>query len=268
MSKGLLSKAGLAISLFLFSFVAQAALSHISINSRQFELGQHPKLKLNIVADKNDLSRVNFHLRQTIGANEVLEELMVQSVNGFMLYAIGVDDVKDPNAKLIVSEYKGNSWRQHSVLPVFDAPFIKANSQTEIKIEPSKQVNKTAPIPLVQTSRKEVAKPIKVAVEPNALTSAKNINSDIGTSCMIERTNTDTLWRIASRYAKTWDTNVYGVMLAIFEANPEAFSKGKIYLIKQDIHLTCPTKNQLNQYLSKHEDMISFEELDRKHRRN
>ncbi|WP_144212288.1 FimV/HubP family polar landmark protein [Shewanella donghaensis] len=271
MSKGLFSKAGLAISLFLFSFVAQAALSHLSINSRQFELGQHPKFKLNIVAGKNDLSRISFHVRQHVGDKEVLEELMVQPVNGFMLYAIGVDDVKDPNAKLIVSHYKGNNWQQFSVIPVFDAPFIKTNSKTEININTSNQPKKVAPMPQVKSSQKNqlavtAPKPSKPQAQVLPATMVSSSASELGASCIIERNSTETLWRIASRYAKPWETNVYAVMLAIFEANPQAFSKQKIYLIRQDIQLVCPTVNQLNQYLSKAEDKLAFEALDRKQR--
>ncbi|MFC1520205.1 FimV/HubP family polar landmark protein [Pseudomonadota bacterium] len=252
MLKGLFSKHTLALSVFLFSFSAQAALSHISINSRHFKLDQHPQLKLNIVAANDDLSRLSFHLRQTVGANEVVEELMLQPVSRFMLYAIGVDDVSDPNAKLIVSEYKGNSWQQYAVLSVFDAPYIKPNGRSDIKIDAAKALKK---VPLAATTAEK---------DPIIVTASNNSNNS--QACMVERNNTETLWGIASRYATSWNTHVYGAMLALYEANPQAFSQQKIHLIKQDVPLRCPTKVQLNQYITKADAKLEFESIEAKHR--
>ena len=275
MSKGILNKAVLALSLFLFSFVAQAALSHISINSRQFELGQHPKIKLNIVSGKNDLSRISFHLRQVNGSKEVKEELMIQPISGFMLFAIGFDDVTDPNAKLIVSEYKGNSWRQYAVLPVFDSPFIKITDKTEVKIDARSQIKKAGSAVFTDNnSAKKVveAKPAKTAnIQQSQVTlksaSASNAATPIvNQDCVIERTDSDTLWRIASRYKNQWQTNVYGAMLALYDANIEAFSKQKIHLIRQDVTLVCPSQSQLNQYVSKPDNKVEFEVLQQQHR--
>ncbi|WP_153913839.1 FimV/HubP family polar landmark protein [Shewanella sp. TC10] len=277
MSKGIFNKAVLALSLFLFSFVAQAALSHISINSRQFEVGQHPKIKLNIVAGKNDFSRISLHLRQTNGSKEIMEELMVQPISGYMLFAIGVDNVTDPNAKLIVSEYKGNSWRQYAVLPVFDSPFIKITDKTEVKIDTRNQPKKVAPVPYTGKAVAQSESAIKVtnatsdearvATLPSTETTASS-EPIMSADCIIERSNSDTLWRIASRYYKQWNTNVYGAMLAIYDANPNGFSKQKIHLIRQDVTLGCPSQTQLNQYVSKAEDKLTFEALQQQHRAN
>ncbi|WP_285163464.1 FimV/HubP family polar landmark protein [Shewanella goraebulensis] len=276
MSKGIINRAVLALSLFLFSFVAQAALSHISINSRQFDVGQHPKIKLNIVAGKNDLSRISLHLRQKNGSEEVVEELMVQSISGYMLFAIGVDDVRDPNAKLIVNEYKGNSWRQYAVLSVFDAPFIKVTDKTEVKIDSRHQLKKVAPIPNTGGKAQQTT---AVEKTPNSSSvSASSASSTLSTQtlstpivnegCTIERDRSDTLWRIASRYHKQWQTNVYGAMLAIYDANPKAFSKQKIHLIRQDVTLMCPSQSQLNQYVNKIDDKAKFEGLEQQHTGN
>ncbi|MCL1068481.1 hypothetical protein L2735_17040 [Shewanella olleyana] len=276
MSKGIFNKAVLALSLFLFSFVAQAALSHISINSRQFEVGQHPQIKLNIVAGKNDFSRISFHLRQTNGSKEIMEELMVQPISGYMLFAIGVDNVTDPNAKLIVSEYKGNSWHQYAVLPVFDSPFIKITNKTEVRIDTRNQPKKVAPEPYKGKALAQSESAIKVKNNTSEGSSVSSFSSErtasstpiVSDDCVIERSATETLWRIASRYYKQWDTNVYGAMLAIYDANPKAFSKQKIHLIRQDVTLSCPSQTQLNQYVSKAEDKLTFEVLQQQHRAN
>ncbi len=268
MLKGIFSKASLALSLFLFSFIAQAALTHISINSRQFELGQHPKIKLNIVASSKDLSRLSIHLRQTNDDKESMEELMVQPISSFMLFAIGVEDVSDPKAKLIVSEYKGNSWRQFAVLPVFDSPFIKETAKTQIKIDKQKQLPKvvTQAVPKLASSSQSVAEKPSTS-RPS--TTAKVLNNKPTPTmghCYIERQASDTLWRIATRYQSEWDLNVYGVMMAIFDANPQGFSKQKIHLIRQDVTLACPSQEQLNQYGNKAQDKLRFEALQQQHR--
>ncbi|MEZ9140870.1 MULTISPECIES: FimV/HubP family polar landmark protein [unclassified Shewanella] len=277
MSKGIFNKAVLALSLFLFSVVAQAAMSHISINSRQFEVGQHPKIKLNIVAGRNDFSRISFHLRQTNGSKEVMEELMVQPISGYMLFAIGVDEVTDPNAKLIVSEYKGNSWRQYAVLPVFDSPFIKITDKTEVRIDTRNQPKKVAPMPYsgdkiaqstaVNKPQAESHNIVKKSI-PIGAVSRSGSTPTVSADCMIERAPSDTLWRIASRYQKQWNTNVYGAMLAIYDANPNGFSKQKIHLIRQDVTLNCPSQTELNQYVNKSEDKAAFEALQQQHRAN
>jgi FimV-like protein len=83
--------------------------------------------------------------------------------------------------------------------------------------------------------------------------------------CVIERDNSDTLWRIANRYKEQWHTSVYGAMLAIFEANLMAFSKQKIHLLLKDVPLHCPSKAILAEYNNKAVDRKVFEVIEAKH---
>lgn len=82
---------------------------------------------------------------------------------------------------------------------------------------------------------------------------------------MIERDNSDTLWRIAYGYKDQWHTSVYGAMLAIFEANLPAFSKQKIHLLLKDVPLRCPSTAILMEYNNKEVDKRVFEVIETKH---
>ncbi|TVL21236.1 hypothetical protein AYI92_06645 [Shewanella xiamenensis] len=77
---------------------AYAKIKHISLNERMFELGKIPMLKINIVADMQDIANLEFILVQQNSE----ERLVVQQQNQFMLFAMGLEKVYDINAKLVV----------------------------------------------------------------------------------------------------------------------------------------------------------------------
>ena len=86
------------------------------------------------------------------------------------------------------------------------------------------------------------------------------------TTCTIDKSPEDTLWRIASRYYQQWDSNIFGAMLAIYDANPKAFASKKIYLLMSDRRLKCPSKQILMKYQSPSKDQATYEALEQLHR--
>ncbi|MBT1444094.1 hypothetical protein KJI95_06095 [Shewanella sp. JM162201] len=94
---------------------AAARVSHVSINKSQFTLGEHPRLRVNVVSDKGDFSRIEFLIRQ--GKSE--EKLMLEPVNNFLVLLTGVEDVTDASAELVVREYVINEWHDYKVIPLF-----------------------------------------------------------------------------------------------------------------------------------------------------
>lgn len=121
--------ANIVKSLGLFILVCSASsmaqVSHVSINNMMFELGTYPKMRLNVITDNQDITRLEFVLRQSSGE----EKLMAQELNRFLVLLTGVEDVKDPKAQLVVREYRVDRWyevkRSHflwSLLPLRVTP--------------------------------------------------------------------------------------------------------------------------------------------------
>ncbi len=218
---------------------AQARLSHVSINKSQFTLGEYPRLRVNIVSERSDLSRLEFVVRQ--GTRE--EKLMVEPLNNFMLLLFGVDNVTDANAELVVREYVVNQWQEYKVIPLF-------GGKERIAKAPAAAPRKAAE--LLAPEAVPVARPPAPQV---AAISAANDSS----GCTVEYQQGETLWRIASRYAPRWNTNVYSTMMALFDANPSAFTKGKIGGLKQDAKLACPSPAVLSRYPDAREARKQFE---------
>lgn len=96
---------------------SMAQVSHVSINSRMFELGAYPKLRVNVIADNQDMSRLEFVVQQASGE----ERLMVEEINRFLVLLTGVEDVKDSSAKLLVREYRLDRWYDVKSINLFGA---------------------------------------------------------------------------------------------------------------------------------------------------
>ncbi|MCU8041223.1 FimV/HubP family polar landmark protein [Shewanella oncorhynchi] len=310
---------------------SMAQVSHVSINSRMFELGAYPKLRVNVIADNQDMSRLEFVVQQASGE----ERLMVEEINRFLVLLTGVEDVKDSSAKLLVREYRLDRWYDVKSINLFGgakpasaALTTKAVSDTKkttiagapksadkVGIKPVKVVAESKPlaevtpaataantqskVPTVEvvtgfrfpeaankqnTSATEINAFAKtsetIAVEKGAVENAatetvvpeivKTANneqkqniaetaSQTPEHCQLTYLAGETLWRIANRYAKDWGVSVYGAMLAIYEANPVAFSKNRINALKSNAVLSCPSKMILDQHSDAKEARAVFE---------
>lgn len=340
---------------------SMAQVSHVSVNNRMFELGSYPKLRVNVIADNQDMSRLEFVVQQA-GREE---KLMVEELNRFLVLLTGVEDVKDDKAKLLVREYRLDRWYEVKSINLFgeakptsaaltakaasgskntttalvpkradkvNAQSVKvaAESTRELEAKPVTAViaavnthvdtkptvpeakvvtgfkfpeaaneqntqvaevkpvvkisepvaAKTTPVEAVmsepvavKTTPAETVVPETVMSEVVATETAKTTNSELQVNaaetsptasqtpehCQLTYLAGETLWRIANRYANDWDVSVYGAMLAIYEANPAAFSKNKINALKSNAALSCPSKMILAQHSNAKEAQAMFE---------
>ncbi|WP_170946736.1 FimV/HubP family polar landmark protein [Shewanella algae] len=290
--------------LMLLTSVARAETAHVSINQRMFELGHLPLIKVNVVADSEDMTRLEFIVRQQGAA----EKLMVQPINRYMVLLLGIDEVTDKQAELLVREYRINRWYELKRLPLFDtsvpvvlrsnrarvfaeqipteSPQVAVSTQAienkpienktiEARAAPATVVSsKVMPPSAVQAQRvKEVdgqgdGEPQSLGVHstsqavaaPGRQVKALPIASR-EPGCMLDFDGTETLWRVASRYAQNSHTHVYGAMLAIFDANPKAFSRGDIRNLRSDAKLHCPSSSLLESYGDKTAAKEKFEQM-------
>ncbi|MGI2132856.1 FimV/HubP family polar landmark protein [Shewanella baltica] len=340
---------------------SMAQVSHVSVNSRMFELGGYPKLRVNVIADNQDMSRLEFVVQQA-GSEE---KLMVEELNRFLVLLTGVEDVKDDKAKLLVREYRLDRWYEVKSINLFgeakptsaaltakaasgskntttalvpkradkvnaqpvkvaaeSTPVVEAKPATAViaaanthvdtkptvpapevvtgfkfpeaaneqntqvaEVKPVVKISepvaaKTTPVETVmsesvavKTTPVETVVPETVMSEVVATETAKTTNSELKANaaetsptasqtpenCQLTYLAGETLWRIANRYANDWDVSVYGAMLAIYEANPAAFSKNKINALKSNAALSCPSKMILAQHANAKEAQAMFE---------
>ncbi|VEF24471.1 Tfp pilus assembly protein FimV [Shewanella baltica] len=329
---------------------SMAQVSHVSVNSRMFELGGYPKLRVNVIADNQDMSRLEFVVQQAGGE----EKLMVEELNRFLVLLTGVEDVKDDKAKLLVREYRLDRWYEVKSINLFgeakptsaalsmSAASGSKNTTTalvqkrtdKVNVQPVKvaaestsvvgdkaataviaaanihvdaHVNTKPTVPAaevvtgfkfpeaadeqntqvaevkaaaknsepvaVKATSAETMMPEPVMSEVVVTEAVKTTNSELKVNaaetsptasqipehCQLTYLAGETLWRIANRYANDWDVSVYGAMLAIYEANPAAFSKNKINALKSNAALSCPSKMILAQHANAKEALAMFE---------
>jgi len=158
-----MTKMAKLLGLFALSLSAYsvAQVSHVSLNGPMFELGSHPKMRLNVISDDQELTRLAFWVRQASGE----EKLMAQPVNRFLVLLTGVEDVTDPQAQLVVKEYRVDRWYEAKRVPLFagSAAIAKvANAQAvtsqlttgqSTKTQSTKIQSSKAPSATSQTSR-------------------------------------------------------------------------------------------------------------------
>lgn len=200
---------------------AFSQIKHISLNERLFELGKLPVLKVNIVADAQDIQNLEFILVQKNGE----ERLVVQQQNQFMLLAMGLEEVYDKDARLVV-RYSNpigeislfNKGDINEVQPVLKHPLQNIKSQQDME--------KTKP-------------------------------------CTLEYNGSKTLWSLAKEYSEIWETNVYTTMLAIYYANSSAFYQEKISGLRKNAKLNCPTKELLDQHSDRVEAQKRYNSLNK-----
>ncbi|TVL11191.1 hypothetical protein AYI82_04160 [Shewanella algae] len=274
----------LMLVLMLLTSVTRAETAHVSINQRMFELGHLPMLKVNVVADSEDMTRLEFIVRQQGAA----EKLMVQPINRYMVLLLGIDEVTDKQAELLVREYRINRWHELKRLPLFDTsvPVALRSNRARVFGEQMPSESQRAAVQAttgaseaVQLSAVQAQRVQEVAVQADAepqspgMSSASQAVAALDSQvkappiekrepgCMLDFDGTETLWRVASRYAENNHTHVYGAMLAIFEANPKAFSRGNIRNLRSDAKLHCPSSRLLQSYEDKAAAKEKFEQM-------
>jgi len=227
-----------------------ADVSHISIDTTPFERGQLPQLSVNIITEHHNLSRLTFYLRQIYQDNIVLEKLDVERHNNDVFVLSGKEVIRDPDAALIVSEYRNAKWLQYSPVSLF-MPAVDQPEHQPVGIKTMKSATAvlSTAIPLT-TSRKVITAQAPVASTQKPLD-----------HCPITQLADDTLWNIAVRYRTQWDSNIYGAMLALYQTNPSAFYQGKISLLKVGSSLRCPSVALISQFQNVVVDRVTFDNL-------
>ncbi|MCL1139298.1 FimV/HubP family polar landmark protein [Shewanella pneumatophori] len=221
---------------------AHAQVSHVSINKRLFELGQHPSLKLNLVSSHNSLKKVQFSVRQADGE----ERLLSEPITGFMVQVSGIDDVTDKNAVLVVKEYRINRWYQVKVISLFNEDMPESamdRHYTADRLTPIKQGTQVSNAVLADN---KLAVALGWTEDPKPLKSIAPVTEP--QDCQLAFNGKESLWRVANRQLSAWKVSPYGAMLAIFEANPSAFNRQSIHGLKADAILRCPTPAILEKY--------------------
>jgi len=268
----------LGLLALMCSATAVAQVSHVSINSRMFELGAYPKMRLNVITDNQDMTRLEFVVHQSTGE----EKLMAQQLNRFLILLTGVEDVTDPKALLLVREYRVDRWFEVKSLPVFGADKTPAPEVAEPKpatTQITKSVVGSTAKATLAGAEPTVMTPIAAAATDmtNTASSPKGQSTLMDApltpndkpspstaltseECVLNYSANETLWRIANRYAAQWEVNMYGAMLAIYDANPKAFAKNKINALKKNATLYCPSKEMLTRYADAGEAKTIFED--------
>ena len=272
----------------LFSLTVKAQVSHLSINERNFEIGHYPKIRLNIVADRSDLSRLQFSVKQA----QSEEKLMVQGLNTFMLLLTGVEDVTDPDARLVIREYRTDHWLELKSIALFKTPakiatkslgsevvgeqsyaseLVQTQVGSEVPATKSNQPALTSEVPATGIDSQLMAQPVasaplisssqaqsesaaadtreavtevdrtQGAIEPTITDVQSPPKPLLQKDCFLDYAAGETLWSIGNRFAQQWQVGAYSAMVAIFEANPSAFTKHKITGLMKQAKLACPT---------------------------
>jgi FimV-like protein len=225
-----------------------AEVSHISIDTTPFQSGQLPQLTVNIITEHHDLSRLTFYLRQIYLDKIVLEKLDVERQYNDVFVLSGTQQIRDPDAALIVSEYRNAKWLQYSPVSIFSQAIVQSQYQ---------------PV-AIKTMKSSSALPtsIPTSISSKVITSPQDAPTEtLLNQCQIAKLPDDTLWKIAGRNSKQWNANIYGAMLALYQTNPSAFSQGKISLLQSGRSLRCPSAEILSRYQNVVVDKVTFDNL-------
>lgn len=230
-----------------------AEVSHISIDTAAFERGKLPTLTVNVVTEHHDLSRLTFYLRQIYQDNIVLEKLDVERQGNDVFVLNGKEQLRDPDAALIVSEYRNAKWQQYSPVPLF-SPVLQVSNHHPVAIKKMKLPSSSIPASTTTASTTTVS---RVVDSTPVLAQTQELLE----GCNILKQPDDSLWKIAVRYRKQWNSNIYGAMLALYESNPQAFYQGNISMLQLDSSLRCPPADILVKYQNVKADRVTFDKL-------
>ncbi|GGP41513.1 FimV/HubP family polar landmark protein [Shewanella saliphila] len=231
-----------------------AEVSHISIDTAAFERGKLPTLTVNVVTEHHDLSRLTFYLRQIYQDNIVLEKLDVERQGNDVFLLNGKEQLRDPDAALIVSEFRNAKWQQYSPVPLF-SPVLQVSNHHPVAIKKMKLPSSSIP---ASTTTATTTNTVSRVVDSTPVLAQ---TQELLEGCNILKQPDDSLWKIAVRYRKQWNSNIYGAMLALYESNPQAFYQGNISMLQLDSSLRCPPADILVKYQNVKADRVTFDNL-------
>lgn len=225
------------IGLLLVSSVAQAAIEHISLNRLELDQSQTAHLYLNVVGDSDSVRQLQFYLQQ----GETKTMVRHNAITYFQLM-IEVDRDAVPTAQLLASTLVHVSDDALGRFDLASAPVVEKRVAAVIA-RPQQQPKKaTKPLPPQQDIEKVVA--VKTSAQNQAKARPKSkLSSKVG-SCSLQPK--ETLWRAGERLAAEFGLGRYGMMMALFDANPEKFN-GNPQRMRSG-SLTCPNEAKVQRW--------------------
>jgi len=138
-----------------------------------FELGAYPKMRVNVIVDNQDMTRLEFVVHQSGGE----EKLMAEQLNRFLVLLTGVEDVTDPKARLLVREYRVDRWYEVKNLPLFENAAIGESSTLLAKTTAVKPIkaSKIEANSLTAKDKATAVKSTKNATEVNLVTAETEV---------------------------------------------------------------------------------------------
>ncbi len=152
------------------------------------------------------------------------------------------DPIKEPYLDFLinVSWASGETLREYTLL--IDPPAYEPAAV----ISKSSQVAKPAPLPVKQQAVTMVKNDVnKDKVEASQKKTKPKLTTASTESGTIRARKGSSLWRVAER--SKGKASIHQAMLAIFEANPDAFINGKMSLLKEGAVLRIPDTNKMSQ---------------------
>ena len=165
--------------------------------------------------------------------SKITFETIAQSNGAAVIKLTSKEALKEPflDFLLEVSWPKGSLYREFTVL--VDPPSVY--SQATIPVSTSTESYVQAP-----------------AVKPQAHANGQSVEGQYGPTLA-----NDTLWSVAERVRGQSDISVEQMMLALYEANPQAFYKGNVYALMAGITLKIPGREAVLK-LSRNQALAEF----------
>lgn len=152
------------------------------------------------------------------------------------------DPIKEPYLDFLinVSWASGETLREYTLL--IDPPAYEPAAV----ISKSSQVAKPAPLPVKQQAVTMAKNDVnKDKVEASQKKTKPKLTTAPTESGTIRARKGSSLWRVAER--SKGKASIHQAMLAIYEANPDAFINGKMSLLKEGAVLRIPDTNKMSQ---------------------
>ncbi|MBU2885082.1 hypothetical protein KO507_04810 [Gilvimarinus agarilyticus] len=182
------------------------------------------------LADEKDFRRLG--IEREFFYTQLRFNVITDQSGGPFIAVTSKDPVREPFISIVVEVRwtSGRLLREYTVL--LDLPVFAD--------EAARPVEATA-TPLRDTSTPVKSEPVRTATEPGAVSANRSNASDVYGPVKAN----DTLWEIA-RDVRPGRESIQQTMLAIQRANPEAFIRGNINLLRKGQVLRIPSSQEIN----------------------
>lgn len=215
------------------SFISVAEIKYLSLHQVESDDHQALSVKLNLVEQGQSLP-----LKFTLDYQGSEIALSYQKLNNYML-RVTSPKIVIGKAAIISYQLVEQQWQMVNKIDIY-------NQLTGTNTNNNAIAQRQAP---TMSSSQEVQ---------NSATA----NDD---KCLLTAQPKETLWRIATRYMKQWQLDVYSAMIAIYQANLSQFAQQHIGQLNANAKLVCPSQQLLTSYGDKAAMKAKFHQLNNKH---